>query len=280
METVRDTHSVSGAFNRHAPEYDRHASVQKRVIGRLVQLVQSHLSAAPASVLDIGCGTGLLLDSLRRLYPESRLSGLDLAYSMLCRSRERLGPGVTLVQADAGLLPFRRGSTDLLVSTSTLQWLADLDGFFQECHRVMSSDSLLCIAFFGGNTLRELRECCRYMVERFGERGNVLLNRLHTFREMAEVKQSLERAGFDGALLTSEIEIEYHADMFELLRSIKNIGAGAHRHGGGGLGWRRILDETSRMYQERFQSGGAIPATYEVFYLVARKRSSQVTEWQ
>ena len=49
---------------------------------------------------------------------------------------------------------------------------------------------------------------------------------------------------------------------------------------GGGLGWRRILDETSRMYQERFQSGGAIPATYEVFYLVARKRSSQVTEWQ
>jgi malonyl-CoA O-methyltransferase len=98
------------------------------------------------------------------------------------------------------------------------------------------------------------------------------MNRLHTFKDKLEIQQALERSAFETVLLTGETECEYHSDLSELLRSIKNIGAGSHNKGGGGLGWRKILTETSNLYRERFQSNGTIPATYEVFYVVARKR--------
>lgn len=270
--------SVGMAFHRHAREYDRHAVVQKRVISQLSQLVRNHLSEAPQSILDIGCGTGLLLQQLHRMHPEARLSGLDLAPDMISRSRERLGVDAVLVQGDAESLPFCEGVFDLLVSTSTLQWLDELDTFFHECSRVMSDDSLLCIAFFGGSTLWELRECYRDVIERHGTTHLGLLNRLHNFKSRDDVQMALEKLDFDSVICSSETEIEYHHDVHQLLRSIKNIGAGAKGTGGGGLGWRRILNEISGCYRDKFQSGGVIPATYEVFYVVARKQGRKLSQ--
>jgi malonyl-CoA O-methyltransferase len=191
---------------------------------------------------------------------------------MAVQSRERLGDAVSLVQADAENLPFCSCTFDLLVSTSTLQWLDRLDRFFNECYRVMKPDSLLCIAFFGGTTLWELQECYRHVIERCASGSERLLNRLHTFKDTHEIRQALEQSAFETVLLTSEIETEYYADLPELLRSIKNIGAGSHNKGGGGLGWRRVLNDISALYREKYHTDGGIPASYEVLYITARKR--------
>jgi malonyl-CoA O-methyltransferase len=77
-------------------------------------------------------------------------------------------------------------------------------------------------------------------------------------------------------LLTSEIEMDYYPDVPELLRSIKRIGAGSSAQEGrqGGLGWRRILNETSRLYRERYGRDGMIPVTYEVVYVIAQRCDS------
>jgi malonyl-CoA O-methyltransferase len=87
------------------------------------------------------------------------------------------------------------------------------------------------------------------------------------------VEQALERTDFDRIVVTSEVETEYYADLHGLLRSIKRIGAGASAQGNksrGGLGWRSILNEASRLYSERYESDGRIPATYEIIYVIAR----------
>jgi malonyl-CoA O-methyltransferase len=259
------------SFHRQAPAYDLHASVQKRVVSRLMQYVKDSTLHEPASVLDIGCGTGLLLSSLQHHFPNTQLNGLDLALNMISRSRERLGSTANLVVADAERLPFRQGEFDLVVSTSTLQWLECFDMFFQGCYRIMNPESLLCIAFFGGKTLWELRECFREAVERFSDKPVGMLRRLHTFKALSDVKDALDKTDFDAVILTSDLETEYHLDVFDLLRSIKSIGAGVHKKSGGGLGWRTILNETAKIYRERFQSGEVIPATYEVIYVVARR---------
>ena len=264
---------VGRAFHRQAGEYDRHARVQKRVVERLMSLAESHVSGDPAAILDIGCGTGQLLSSLGGRYPDSRLCGLDLAYNMTHRCAERLGPGATLVNGDAEQLPFRDGVFDLLVSTSTLQWIDDLDLFFRQCHRVVRPDGLLCIAFFGGRTMRELQECYRQAVLQREGCAEGLLDRLHRFKEVSVVQQALGRSAFGSVLLTSEIEMDYYPDVPELLRSIKRIGAGASAQEGrrGGLGWRGVLNETSRLYRERYGRDGMVPVTYEVIYVIARR---------
>jgi malonyl-CoA O-methyltransferase len=264
---------VGRAFHQQAGEYDRHATVQKRVVDRLLSLAQSRVSTVPATVLDIGCGTGQLLSSLGRQYPHSRLYGLDLAYNMTRCAAERLGPGAMLVNGDAEHLPFRAGAFDLVVSSSTVQWFEDMDAFFRQCHRVLQSDGLLCIAFFGGRTMRELQECYRDAVGQRVGCAEGYLDRLHRFKEITAVREALGRSCFGTLLLTSEIEMDYYPDVPDLLRSIKRIGAGSSAQEGrrGGLGWRSILNETSRLYRERYGTDGMIPVTYEVVYVIAQR---------
>jgi malonyl-CoA O-methyltransferase len=265
---------VGRAFHQHAGEYDRHATVQKRVVDRLMSLAQSHLSGVPADVLDIGCGTGQLLSSLGRRYPHSRLYGLDLAYNMIRCSAERLGQGATLVNGDAEQLPFRGNAFDLVVSSSTLQWIEDLDRFFQQCHRVVRPGGFVCLAFFGGRTMWELQECYRAAVEQRDCSPEGYLDRLHRFTKISTVREVLGRSAFNSVLLTSEIEMDYFPGVPDLLRSIKRIGAGSSAQAvrRGGLGWRRVLNETSRLYRERYETDGMVPVTYEVFYVIAHRR--------
>lgn len=277
MEACIDRNRVGRSFHRQAAEYDQHASVQKRVVNRLISLVKNHVTAAPSAILDVGCGTGQLLVSLREQFPQSRLYGLDLAYNMTHCASERLGADAQFVNADAEFLPFRKGAFDLLVSTSTLQWLENLDMFFQQARRVTRANGLLCIAFFGGSTLCELRDCYREVTEqRVVSSSSDYADRLHRFMERSAVELALDRIDFEQATIMSEIETEYYADVHDLLRSIKRIGAGTSVQGNsrGGLGWRGILNETSRLYCERYGSDGKIPATYEVVYVVARCRNS------
>jgi malonyl-CoA O-methyltransferase len=229
----------------------------------------------PENVLDIGCGTGHLLSTLRELFPKSRLYGLDLAYNMTHCASERLGTDAQFLNADAEHLPFRNGVFDLLVSTSTLQWLDNLDIFFQQTHRVTHPNGLLCVAFFGGRTLCEFRECYRDVVEQRIGSCSGYMDRLHRFMDRTDVEHALEQIDYDQVIVTSEIETEYYPDVHGLLRSIKCIGAGTSAQGDskGGLGWRGILNETSRLYYDRYGSDGKIPATYDVVYIVARCRS-------
>lgn len=272
MKASIDRNKVSRSFHQQAAEYDLHASVQKRVVNRLLSIANNHVVGVPATILDIGCGTGQLLASLQNQFPHSRLYGLDLAYNMTHCAAERLGAAASFVNADAEHLPFRDGAFDLLVSTSTLQWLDTLDVFFQQVRRVTHAHGLMCVAFFGGRTLCELRECYREVVEHRIEGCSGYFERLHSFRDRTEVEHALERIDFDQATIISEIETDYYADVHDLLRSIKRIGAGtsAQETSKGGLGWRGILNETSKLYYDRYGIDGRIPATYEVVYVVAR----------
>jgi malonyl-CoA O-methyltransferase len=271
--SAADRKRVGRAFHRHAAEYDHHASVQKRVIARLERLMAAHLHHDPQRVLDIGCGTGTLLAVLHGLYPRAGLCGVDLAFNMARQSAARLGDAALLVNGDAEQLPFREGVFDLVVSSSTFQWLDRLDCCFQECHRVLKEGGLLCVAFFGGRTLWELRDCYQETVRnRFGA-ADARQGRMHRFRERDEVQRALSGFGYDQVLIANETEMEYHADVSGLLRSIKSIGAAtaARSDAGGGLGWRSLLADMANLYEERFLDGGMIPATYEVIYVVARK---------
>lgn len=273
MVAQSDRQRIGRAFHRHAAEYDRYASVQKRVVVRLERLLEAHLPQAPPRALDIGCGTGALLSVLAGRYPHASLVGLDLAFNMARQSAARLGDRALLVNGDVERLPFQDGVFDLVVSASTLQWVDRLDVCFQQCHRVLREGGLLCAAFFGGRTLWELRECYREAVtNRFGA-NDERQNRMHRFRDRDEVQRVMSGLGYDQVVIATETEMEYHTDVAGLLRSIKSIGAAttSRNDTGGGLGWRGLLADMANIYQERFLEGGMIPATYEVIYVVARR---------
>lgn len=273
MISATDKNRIGRSFHRHAAEYDRFASVQKRVVTRLEHLITEHLRPPPQCVLDIGCGTGALLAALRGSYPHSWFCGLDLAFNMARRSAVRFDEQVLLVNGDAEQLPFRDEAFDLVVSASTFQWFDRIEAGFRESLRVLQGNGLVCIAFFGGRTLWELQECYREAVTRRYGSADARQGRMQRFRDRIEIQRVMSSLGCEQVIITDEIEMEYHADVPDLLRSIKSIGAAtaAGNNRSGGLGWRAVLTDMAGIYRERFQENGMIPASYEVIYVVARK---------
>ena len=273
MNRNPDPSRVAAAFHQKAAEYDQHVQVQKRVVANLVGSIATSASGGAKSILDVGTGTGALLEKLHGCFPAAQLTGIDSAPNMCLRAQQKLGTTATIVTGDARCLPFDGARFDLVVSASALQWVPDLSTALHEMRRVLRSGGWLRLAFFCEGTLGELQHCFRDAAGRSsGERGTVT-SRLHHFHTLEEVRTIVTDMDFEQCVLGVETEIDWYADMFTLLRSIKNIGAGSVAGGASsGLGWRGILNEASHLYQERYGEPGRIPATYTVLYLTARVR--------
>ncbi len=265
-----DRKRVRYAFDRNAMEYNLHAEVQKRVIARLTELLQE-LHISPRRILDIGAGTGILLKNLAGLYPEARLFGLDLAFGMCqaARADQLDNPSIALLTGDAEALPFRDDAFDLIVSTSTFQWLGELDRVFAEAFRSLAPEGRFVFALFGEKTLFELRDS---YLKAWESKGLGSEERTHTFPFLSEVGTALDRTGFTDVSVFSEREVEFHLDVPPLLRSLRSIGAGNTAPvRSRGLAERGVMVEMMETYRRDHGVDGLIPATYEVIYGEAGK---------
>jgi malonyl-CoA O-methyltransferase len=269
-----DTDRIAAAFHQKAVEYDQHVLVQKRIVAHLAGSVGQHLNRMPGRILDVGMGTGALLERLHARYPEARLTGVDIALNMCLRTLQKLGTTCSVVNGDAESLPFKTGVFDLAVSASVLQWVGNLSAALSELHRVVRPGGDISLSFFCHGTLGELQHCFRDAINQCSPDQSSNTSRLHGFRTVDEVKSLVSGMDLERCVVTVETEVDWYDDLNSLLQSIKNIGAGTVSGGAGiGLGWRGILKETSRLYQERYGQNGRIPATYKVLYLSARTMS-------
>jgi SAM-dependent methyltransferase len=100
--------------------------------------ILSHLGAlSPAATLiEIGCSTGHLLQDLRATHPSVRLIGLDLILSGLRKARATQ-PDVVLAQADACHLPIADSSADAVLSVNLLEHVPDDMMALSEIRRVL-----------------------------------------------------------------------------------------------------------------------------------------------
>lgn len=65
-------------------------------------------------ILDVACGTGGFLDTIRTALPNARLMGLDLSEPYLEHAADKLGPGVWLDWGHAEKMPYDDDSFDAL----------------------------------------------------------------------------------------------------------------------------------------------------------------------
>jgi malonyl-CoA O-methyltransferase len=131
-------------------------------------------------------------------------------------------------------------------------------------HRVLRPGGRLVMALFGERTLHELRAS---HAAALGGRPS------HTqgFPDREQLGAALG-PGFCVELLESQMEQEWHADVSQLLKGLKAIGAqNASRSRPAGLASRRAMAEMFEVYTREFAVDGKIPATYEVLYLRARR---------
>jgi malonyl-CoA O-methyltransferase len=271
MGTI-DKSRVRRSFDRQAVFYEETVVVQKRVRENLLrQLREKESSELPRRILDVGAGTGVLLHAVRNLYPEAFLAGVDLAPAMgrTAMGTLRIGGETLLIEGDAERLPFADCSVDLVISTSTFQWLNDLGEAFCEVFRVLSHGGRFHFALFGGDTLRELRDSYTRALNIQDSEGGGMT---HSFFSVEDVESAMENAGFSACWTKMDVEMEYHPDVPSLLRSLRRIGAGnASRVSGRGLAGKSVMAKMMEIYRTEYRCRSGIPATYEVIYGRGRK---------
>jgi ubiquinone/menaquinone biosynthesis C-methylase UbiE len=126
-------------FDRWAPSYDWtfpsfiYQAIHKRLLTK-VEL------PAQANVLDLGCGTGRLLDRLATQFPDLRGTGLDFSPQMLrvARQNNRHHPRLIYLEGNAESLPFAEGQFDAVFNSISFLHYPEPQQVLNEVKRVLS----------------------------------------------------------------------------------------------------------------------------------------------
>lgn len=103
---------------------------QQRVRGLLREFA---LQAGSERLLDVGCGTGFILDLAHDLF--QKLDGVDLTPEMLVQVTPR--DNLTLALSQAEKMPFADNSFNVVTCYSVLHHIEDLPSVFTEARRVL-----------------------------------------------------------------------------------------------------------------------------------------------
>jgi ubiquinone/menaquinone biosynthesis C-methylase UbiE len=104
-----------------------------------------------ADVLEVGCGTGLILARVAEF--AGRAAGLDLSEGMLAKARER---GLDVVQGSATALPYADESFDVTYSFKVLAHVEDIRTAMSEMARVTRPGGYVLAEFYNTRSLRYL----------------------------------------------------------------------------------------------------------------------------
>lgn len=146
-------------------------------------------------VLEVGCGTGLILERLVQKTADrpKSLTGLDLSMGM---ARQAHGRGHTVVQGSATCLPFASSSFDVAYSFKVLAHVPDIRLALQEMARVLRPGGLLVAELYNRHSLR-------FVAKRLSRPG-----RISESRDESEVFTRWDSPSQAASYLPKELKLE------------------------------------------------------------------------
>ena len=130
-------------FSDRAVSYDE--GLAGRFSKRFYTLVQNEVKLnAGMRVLDVGCGTGALLDRLRSVY-NIEAHGIDAEAEMIAVAQQKR-PECLFKKAPGEQIPYTDQSMDAIITCMAYHHFADKTGFAREAARVLKPGGVLYIA--------------------------------------------------------------------------------------------------------------------------------------
>jgi malonyl-CoA O-methyltransferase len=250
---------IQQCFNKAAATYDQAAILQHQTGKKLLSKLKN--LPTPATVLDIGAGTGYCTHLLAEQYPHAELIGLDFAVKMLETAQKKSHIQEQYLCADFDNLPLKAESIDLAYSNFSLQWSLDLGQTLVATKAVLKDQGYLAFSTLGPATLHELRDASKQIDAHHHANQFLSLN----------IIQNLLTSQFNILELTTETQILQFDDIFELMHNLKEVGANhVFNKDSEGLGSKHYFNALTEIY-EHYRNKGKLPATYEIIYGVAQK---------
>ncbi len=277
----RNKQKVAASFSRAAQDYDAVAYFQRDVGNHLLgryPLVDRPLAVnhSTFTVLDLGCGTGYFTAQLADTVtaqcqaidlavPDIEVLGCDIAEGMVRHARVAHTDVKHWLTGDAENLPLADASVDRIFSSMALQWCENPSALLAELQRVLKPGGSVVFSTLGPATLAELRQAWQTVD------GFVHVNQFVSAAcwKLLIAQSAMQLAGWQDMLYTLSYDT-----VFGLMRELKTLGAHNVNDGRSkGLTSRRRLSALQRAYDD-FRCEGALPATYEVYFVHLRKPRS------
>ena len=136
-----------------------------------LKLLRNHTSVAKPDVLDLGCGTGVVL---RELADWARPTGLDMSDLALgyCRTRSL----DRLIQGDGSKLPIRERQFDAIIGLDIFEHIEDDKAAFAEAYRVLKPGGILVLSVPAFRALWGPHDIALHHFRRY--RANEIRNRM------------------------------------------------------------------------------------------------------
>lgn len=241
-------------FRRSIHSYDDGAKVQKLVGDTLIAKMAALGDIRYDRVLEIGCCTGSMTETLCRMKSVRELWVNDLVSECCYQTAERVGAvagDIRLLAGDIERLAIPDG-LDLIISSSTFQWLKDLPLAFNKFATSLHDNGFLAFTMFGPGTMRQVRELIGVGLEYTSE---------------GDLAEMLKR-NFSLVEIETSCCTLYFQNAREVLRHIQATGVG----GAGAYHWTpgklRVFE---RDYRLQFGTEKGVPLDYVSTCVIARK---------
>ena len=157
------------SFNKQAEKYDTsdYSKYPRECYPFVLNAINNiHFN----KVLDLGCGTGVILKEISSINSDVELFGLDLSENMIAKATQRLGTTATLSVGDAENLPYADNTFDLVCCVESFHHYPNPKKALSEINRVLKNGGLflLCDTW----TRSPIRQILNFFI-RFSSDGDV-----------------------------------------------------------------------------------------------------------
>ncbi len=135
---------VINTFDKAAECYGQYNDVQQKVAQTLMRFMPA---TSPASILELGCGNGVLTRLLANQYPTSTLHATDISPAMLAQAQQALKShtNIKLSVMDAENLTSSQ-RYDCIISSMTAQWFENLPATLKNWQAHLKPNGVIIIA--------------------------------------------------------------------------------------------------------------------------------------
>ena len=236
-------------FDKAAKTYNRFASIQAISADKLVNGIAP---CNPKTVLDIGCGTGLLTKTIASQYPTAIVDAIDVSSNMINELDAQSIPNINTYCADFNQLKLSK-QYDMIASNAAIHWM-DVDLSLKQIANYLSPNGTCYIAIFGSKTSIELNHC----LAKINRNHNLIAKTFPTSDDLVRLGQH----HFLNWTVKTEIVTLTFDSIIQLLKTQKNTGVN-YKKRQDGLWTPSALKAFEEAMIERY---GIVQLSYEIHY--------------
>ncbi len=174
---------VKERFKKNLKTYKDNSVIQNKMADKLISMISNN----PKSILELGCGTGVLTEKLINKYNFIKYNASDIVLECEPYIR-KISDKINFIQSDIEEFEFKE-KYDLIISNATFQWIENLEPFIEKLKKQLNPNGELIFSTFGEDNLKEITNITNVGLNYYSLEN---LKKIFTPSEIIEEKLSLE----------------------------------------------------------------------------------------